>query len=90
MGGEQRWDEEEEDVEGEDPPLHHVRLPHTQGALLFGVLEHKVSGWREGQTDRQDGQTKAYTYSIYTVYACSLWINTSVLNSGVFQSIGGE
>ena len=53
MGGEQRWDEEEENLKGEDPPLHYVRVPHTQGALLFGVLEHKVSGWREGRTDRQ-------------------------------------
>ena len=51
MGGEQRWYEQEEHVEGENPPLHHVLLPHAQGALLFGVLEHKVPGWREGQTE---------------------------------------
>lgn len=42
MRGQQGGAKDEENVGGEDPPLHHVRLPDAERALLLRVLEHKL------------------------------------------------
>lgn len=51
----QRGDEDEEDVGGEDSSLHHLCLPDTEGALrLLRVLKHKLSGERqERESDKE-------------------------------------
>lgn len=44
--------EDEEKIGGEDSPLHHLRLPDAERALLLRMLEHKLSADR-GREDEE-------------------------------------
>jgi len=59
VGRQQRGNKDEENVGGEDSPLHHLRLPHAEGALLLRVLKHKLSAETgQGRRGTQNAKIK--------------------------------
>lgn len=54
--GQQRGAEDEENIGGEDPSLHHLCLPNAEGALLLRVLKHELSAEKERETEREEDE----------------------------------